>query len=367
MRIVFVSNYFNHHQKPVCDAFYAATGGEFHFIETTEFTAMRKKMGYKEIYAPYTLKCNDQTRQQIKDLIFDADVVITDAEYLDLTQARYDAGKLTFRYAERLFKSRLRYLKSPVHALKAYKTRNMKMLCSSAFTACDFHLMGFYKGATYKWGYFPERTASGDKEKLVCDSVPNSMLWVGRMIGWKHPEAVIYVAEKLKKDGYSFVINIIGNGEMEDWMRRKVSQKGLGDSIHFLGTMAPSEVRAHMADSQILLFTSDEGEGWGAVLNEAMNSGCVVVASDRIGSAPFLVKNRVNGLLFRSRRWNDLYEKVKYLLDNPELRKQMAREALNTIENTWNEEKAVRNFITLATSILNGTSSGINEGPCSQA
>jgi hypothetical protein len=37
--------------------------------------------------------------------------------------------------------------------------------------------------------------------------------------------------------------------------------------------MPPEEVRVHMEQSNIYLFTSDFGEGWGAVLNEAMNSG----------------------------------------------------------------------------------------------
>lgn len=365
MKIVFVSNFFNHHQKPVCDAFYHATNGEFKFIETTEITPWRRKMGYKEIDAPYTLKHNPETHDAVMSLINNADVVITDAEFLDLTQERYDAGKLTFRYAERLFKSKLRYLKAPVHGLKAWRTRNMYMLCSSAFTARDFHLMGFYRGKTYKWGYFPERTPVDDKEALVENCTKNSILWVGRLIDWKHPESVVYVAKRLADEGYDFTIMIIGWGDMEEQLKKDVLQNHLSDKVLFLGVMSPAEVRAHMVESEVFLFTSDEGEGWGAVLNEAMNSGCAVVASDRIGSVPFMIKDGTNGMSFKSKDWNDLYDKVKFLLDHSVSRKAIAREALHTIDKIWNEENAVRSFINLVTSLLSGETPNIKDGPCS--
>lgn len=367
MKIVFVSNYFNHHQKPVSDAFYKATNGDFKFIETTEITPWRRKMGYKEIEAPYTLKHTAETHEEVMNLINNADVVITDAEFLDLTRERYNAGKLTFRYAERLFKSKLRYLKAPVHALKAWKTRNMLMLCSSAFTARDFHLMGFYKGKTYKWGYFPERSVTNDEKSMVENSLPNSILWVGRLIDWKHPESFVYVAKRLMSDGYTFSINVIGWGDMESQMKEIIQKEGLSYYVHFLGSMSPAEVRNHMVQSQIFLFTSDEGEGWGAVLNEAMNSGCAVVASDKIGSVPFMIKDGVNGLSFKSCDWDDLYTKVKYLIDHREDRAKMAAEALNTIKETWNEETAVKNFISLASSMLKGENPDIKDGPCSPA
>lgn len=51
--------------------------------------------------------------------------------------------------------------------------------------------------------------------------------------------------------------------------------------------MKASEVRSYMEKADIYLFTSDFNEGWGAVLNESMNSGCAVVASHAIGSVPF--------------------------------------------------------------------------------
>lgn len=46
MTVVFLSNYFNHHQKPFSDAMYARLGDGYTFIETGTMSAERKSLGY---------------------------------------------------------------------------------------------------------------------------------------------------------------------------------------------------------------------------------------------------------------------------------------------------------------------------------
>ena len=48
-------------------------------------------------------------------------------------------------------------------------------------------------------------------------------------------------------------------------------------------------------------------EGWGAVLNEAMNSGCACIASHAIGSAGFLIEHGENGFVYRDGDMDDFY------------------------------------------------------------
>lgn len=366
MLLVFISNYFNHHQKPVCDAFYELLNHSFFFIETTEITEWRRKMGYKELEAPYTIKYNNQSKEQVLNLVNEADVVITDAEFLDITKERYGNRKLTFRCSERLFKSRLRYLKAPIHALKAWKTRHMYMLCSSAFTARDYNLMGFYRGKSYRWGYFPQLIKYDDVNELILSKQESSILWVGRLIDWKHPEASIEVARILKDKNIKFTLNIIGTGEMESMLSALVDSYGLNDCVNILGPKTPDEVRKYMEKSEIFLFTSDEGEGWGAVLNEAMNSGCAVVASDKIGATPYLIDNCNNGYSFISGNWSDLSAKVEVLLKNKEKRIRLSEQAIATISDVWNANNAARNFLSLVESLLKGEKDFLIEGPASK-
>lgn len=90
-----------------------------------------------------------------------------------------------------------------------------------------------------------------------------SILWAGRLIPWKHPEAAIYLADTLKEQGYQFRLSLIGSGVMESQLRAIIQEKGLEDRVALLGALSPEQVRCHMEQAEIYLFTSDFHEGWG--------------------------------------------------------------------------------------------------------
>ena len=195
------------------------------------------------------------------------------------------------------------------------------------------------------------------------------ILWVGRFLDWKHPDDALQVAKRLKAEGYAFTMNIIGTGELEQKLKVMIEQYQLNDCVHMLGPMPPESVREYMESSQIFLFTSDRNEGWGAVLNESMNSGCAVVASDAIGSVPYLMQDSENGLIYKSGDVNMLFEKVKWLLDNQSFAKVFGKKAYETITTEWNAEVAAKRFLNLASHILAGEKHPdlYKTGPCSKA
>ena len=92
--------------------------------------------------------------------------------------------------------------------------------------------------------------------------------------------------------------------------------------------------------ADVYLITSDRREGWGAVANEAMNSGCAVVADHMIGAAPYLIRHGENGMLFKDGDKAMLFMTVDALLENPKRREALGRKAFETIQVTWNAENA---------------------------
>ena len=56
MKIVFISNYFNHHQKPISDELYQLAKGEYTFVEMASMPEFRKHLGYSELDASYVVK-----------------------------------------------------------------------------------------------------------------------------------------------------------------------------------------------------------------------------------------------------------------------------------------------------------------------
>ena len=56
MKLTFVSNYFNHHQLPFCDALYELLEGDFCFLQTQPMEEERVKMGWQAEERPYVLR-----------------------------------------------------------------------------------------------------------------------------------------------------------------------------------------------------------------------------------------------------------------------------------------------------------------------
>ena len=55
MQVVFVSNYFNHHQLSFCDALYELLEGSFCFLQTQPMEEERVKMGWQAEERPYEI------------------------------------------------------------------------------------------------------------------------------------------------------------------------------------------------------------------------------------------------------------------------------------------------------------------------
>ncbi len=376
MKVVFVTNYYNHHQKPLADELYALLGDEYTFIETAPISEERLCLGYGGDERPPYIRqwyAGKEEEKACRAIIDAADVVILGCAPLATVRTRLKRGGITFSYSERVYKSGVpfpRIIGQFIKGLDRYvRFKQFYMLCASAYTPIDYARIFAFIGKTYKWGYFPEVKQYADVDALIDAKEPSSLLWVARMIDLKHPEHAVAVAKRLKAEGYCFTLRMIGNGMLEEDIRRLVAQEDLTDCVELLGAMKPEQVREHMENSEIFLFTSDRNEGWGAVLNESMNSACAVVTNSAIGAAPFLTKHGENGYLYDDRDPEDLYRKVKALLDNADDRKRMAKNAYLTMVNEWNAENAAKRFVTLCERMLAGEYKvfPFENGVCSKA
>lgn len=374
--IAFFSNFINEHQIPFCEAMYKLTNGEFRFIATEPIWQERLKIGFedKSDGFPYVIKSyeSEESYKKALELGAGSDVVIIGSAPDKFIEERLTQNKLTFRYYERYFKEGRWHILDPRVFIAHYKQdfryrkKNLYMLCASAYTASDCRFIFSYPDKTYKWGYFPPVKRYDNIENIINAKTPASILWVARFIKLKHPEAPLYVAKRLKEDGYEFTLNIIGSGKLEKKIKDIITKNGLFDNVKLLGTMSPEEVRKNMEKSEIFLFTSDRNEGWGAVLNESMNSGCAVVASGAIGSVPYLIKDGENGLKYKDGDLNELYKKVKFLLDNSEKRREIGKNAYKTLTDEWNAEVAAERLLTLIEKIKEGKETPFTNGPCSR-
>ena len=378
MKITFVSNYLNHHQIPFCLAMQQLCSHQFYFVALQPMSKSRTKMGwaFEERY-DFEIKAwqNAENKALAVKLIDESDVVVFGGgPYAPLMHQRIMQNKLTFLYSERVYKKGVCRFISPRGQYymrrdnTRYKNDNLYLLAASAYAPFDYALVGAYKNKAFKWGYFPQ-TNTYDLEHLFAGKRHKTieLLWVSRFIPLKHPEKVLLVAERLKKDGYHFHISLIGSGPLQKQIMEESKKRNLLGNISFLGTMLPEQVREHMEKANIFLFTSDYNEGWGAVLNEAMNSGCAVVASHAIGAVPYLIKHGENGLIYKNGSDIDLYRQVKRLMDNPDYRDRLGKHAYQTITKEWNAENAAQNLFELCDCFLNNKPIPNRAGPAGKA
>ena len=375
MKLVFLSNYFNHHQEPVSKAFSDLLGGEYRFIATKPFPKQRLEIGYQDMNEkyPWILRAyeSEEEKQRAIKIINEADVVILGSADNFYIQERLKQKKIVFRYSERIYKDDEKSYKFLIryflHKIKFRNYKNQYVLCASAYTPYDFSRSRAFLNKTYKWGYFPETIKYPSIDELLDKKEENSILWVGRFLSWKHPEYAVLLAKRLKDDGYKAKIKILGAGELEGKLKSDADKFGVNDYVEFLGSVPSDKVRSFMEKAQIFLFTSNKHEGWGAVLNEAMNSGCAVVASHACGSVPYLAVDKENALVFQSENFEDFYNKAKTLLIDQKLRRSIQKEAYLTIQNEWNAFVAVRKFVSLYEKIKEGNFDGESTGVCSKA
>ena len=361
MTFTFVSNYINHHQKPFCDAMYEVLGEAFTFIATMPMDEERIAMGWDEslVSLPYVrLLYKDIAAEQ---LIMDSDVVLFGwSEREDIAQKRLLSGKTTLRVSERLYRDGRykaispRGLVAKYHEHIKFRKQPVYLLCAGAYTAEDFALIHAYPGKMLKWGYFPPlRTLSWEElsNKKNMDA-GIQIVWAGRFIPLKHPEFVCRLASKLKSRGNLFHIHMVGSGEMEAELKRQIEADGLSDYITMYGFKTPDEVRDIMEQCHVHLCTSNQLEGWGAVVNEGMNSGCVEIVSDRMGATPFLIEDGINGLTYSRDSYEELESRLLQVIDNWEEYRLLGENAWKTIIEEWNAKVAADRLLSFCGELL---------------
>lgn len=374
MKILFISNFLNNHQTELCNALSVEKGVEFCFLQTENMSKERLKLGWQidESQYSYLKYYQNFSKKELSEFICSQDVIIYGDCAFDLLKHKLKKDVLVLYYRERLFKKgKVTLLRKIKHAYN-YRIKNYKVkkavLCASAYASFDFELIGAFKGARYKWGYFPKVYEYSEKDLSRNKKEDKlNLLWVGRFIDWKRTCDVVSLAKKLKDEGVEFNLKIIGTGELESDIKNKISELNLSDNCSLISSLPQDRVREEMKQADALVVTSDKNEGWGVVLNEGMNAGCVVISSREVGAAPYLIKHGKNGYLYDVSNVDEMKSIVKKLYNNRYLLGEIGKQAYYTIVNEFTPEIAAKRLVLLINALKNGKPTPFESGICSKA
>lgn len=158
------------------------------------------------------------------------------------------------------------------------------------------------------------------KKSLGISSNQYVFLYCGKMFKPKNPLLIPKAFGKLSND---FLKNItliaIGDGIMrkdfEDQCKFLLNKRSI-----FLGFKNQSEIAKYYSISDALIIPSMSGETWGLVVNEALQFGLKVLASNKVGSSYDLINNGLNGYIFENNNSQDLANSIKLLLGKKTLK-----------------------------------------------
>lgn len=376
MKVVFVSNFMNHHQLPV--ALEMQKKFDYNFIATEPIAQEQSKMGYEDMNKKFDFIIRSYESEQAAKLaqqkIDSADVVVFGSCPFKMVEKRIKENKLTFRYSERIFKQKTLIRKFHPIMWKKYfgkctkfRNKNYYLLCASAYAAKDYAWFGAFKEKAFKWGYFPE-VENVDTTELFNLKKQNKKLkivWCNRFVKYKHPEMAVEAAKFLKNQNFNFEIEMIGTGPLKEKIEKLIDKSNLKSEIKIIGSIPSSEVKNHLKVADICLLTADKGEGWGAVVNESLNYCCAVLCNKMTGSVPYLVEDGKNGFVYKTKK--QFFAKLKTLAENSEMRYNFGKAGFETMKQTWNAKTAVQNFEKLLKGLKKGQLNVVEFGPCSKA
>jgi glycogen synthase len=119
-----------------------------------------------------------------------------------------------------------------------------------------------------------------------------------------------------------FELEIVGGGADERVLRDLAIRLGVGGEVRFMGALSRPDVAWRYREADLFTLPSS-AESFGNVFAEALASGLPVVGT-AIGGIPDLVEHGTNGLLVQPGDVNALAGAIRYLADDPELRREMA-------------------------------------------
>lgn len=172
------------------------------------------------------------------------------------------------------------------------------------------------------------------------------VLYLGRLERVKGLPYLLEAFSLLQRD--DAVLVVAGTGSRRSHLEHLAQEKGIIDRVRFAGYIPSEKTVLYYALAWVYVLPSVTTpvfkEPWGLVVNEAFNQGVPVIATDAVGAAAGgLVQDGVNGFVVPEGDSAVLAQALRRILDDPDLRERMGRNARQIIAD-WDNERMVLGF-----------------------
>jgi glycosyltransferase involved in cell wall biosynthesis len=157
------------------------------------------------------------------------------------------------------------------------------------------------------------------------------VVYIGRLIGYKHVDDLFVAFSKL---GFEAELYVVGEGPERGKLEKLAAELGIKQRVVFTGFVDEHKKIELLKSSHVLVLPSTT-EGFGIVLIESMAAGTPVIAAD-IPALREVTANGKAGLLFPPRDIKELTMKLGELLTNQNLQRRLIRRGFEQAKKfTW--------------------------------
>jgi phosphatidylinositol alpha-1,6-mannosyltransferase len=182
--------------------------------------------------------------------------------------------------------------------------------------------------------YLMDRYGLAKKKVILC---------LGRIVQRKGQDVLIDAMVTLQETNPEAVLLIVGTGNYERTLHRKVLKLNLENSVKFLGRIPYHELPDHLRLADIFAsptrdrFGGLEVEGLGIVYLEASAAGVAVLAGSS-GGAPDAVQQGITGFIVNGRDRGEITRSLREMLDNSARTAHMGEQGREWMEREWSWE-----------------------------
>ena len=163
-----------------------------------------------------------------------------------------------------------------------------------------------------------------------------TILTIAHLIPEKGVHFLVRAFARLNSESARLVV--VGDGQDREKLHALSVELGISQRVEFCGLRDDAEQL--LSDADIFVHPAVWGEGFGLTIAEAMASGRPVVAS-RVGAIPELIEDGVSGLLVPPGNIEALCAAIERLIEDPELRRQLATRARKRVEERFSLDRCV--------------------------
>lgn len=177
----------------------------------------------------------------------------------------------------------------------------------------------YFRSVYKKWRVVPFMYCTQSTEYRPTTMLRGAakFIFIGGLSYWKAPTAIANAFAQIKKEGSRIdgTVTFVGDGDQRGKTEAVFRKNGMDDIAEFVGYRPMREIPTWLAKSDVLILPSVY-DGWGAVVNEALQMGLYVICSDACGASDLIRGDEGLGTVFKKGDEGGLASAIDYCMSH---------------------------------------------------